>query len=44
MEAPLVKRYGLRDDQFVRIENLLPRRPSSVGRDSDKGTGCLSRL
>ena len=32
-----MKRYGLRDDQFVRIEKLLPGRPGSVGRTSDKG-------
>ena len=32
-----MKRYGLRDDQFARIEMLLPRRPNTVGRDSDKG-------
>ena len=27
-----MKRYGLRDDQFARIENLLPGRPGTVGR------------
>jgi transposase len=32
-----MKRYGLRDDQFARIENLLPGRPGSVGRDSVGG-------
>ena len=32
-----MKRYGLRDDQFARIENLLPGRPGSVGRNSDLG-------
>ena len=32
-----MKRYGLRDDQFVRIENLLPGRPGTVGRDSEHG-------
>lgn len=32
-----MKRYGLRDDQFARIENLLPGRPGSVGRSSDLG-------
>lgn len=32
-----MKRYGLRDDQFARIENLLPGRPGSVGRNSAKG-------
>jgi transposase len=30
-------RYGLRDDQFARIENLLPGRPGHVGRDSVVG-------
>jgi transposase len=33
----MVRRYGLRDDQFVRIENLLPGRPGHVGRNSEKG-------
>lgn len=32
-----MKRYGLRDDQFTRIENLLPGRPGHVGRNSEKG-------
>jgi transposase len=32
-----VKRYGLRDDQFVRIEMLLPGRPGTVGRNSAGG-------
>jgi transposase len=32
-----MKRYGLRDDQFARIENLLPGRPGSVGRRSVVG-------
>ena len=32
-----MKRYGLRDDQFARIEMLLPGRPGSVGRNSDGG-------
>ena len=32
-----MKRYGLRDDQFARIENLLPGRPGYVGRDSVVG-------
>jgi hypothetical protein len=27
-----MKRYGLRDDQFARIETLLPGRPGTVGR------------
>ena len=33
----MVKRYGLRDDRFARIENLLPGRPGHVGRSSEKG-------
>ena len=33
----MVGRYGLRDDQFARMEELLPGRPGSVGRDSDRG-------
>ena len=32
-----MKRYGLRDDQFARIEILLPGRPGTVGRNSDGG-------
>jgi transposase len=32
-----MKRYGLRDDQFARIENLLPGRPGYVGRSSVVG-------
>ena len=32
-----MKRYGLRDDQFTRIEHLLPGRPGSVGRTSEVG-------
>src|ERR1035441_11115575 len=32
-----MKRYGLRDDQFARIEARLPGRPGSVGRNSDRG-------
>jgi serine/threonine-protein kinase PknG len=32
-----MKRYGLRDDQFARIEQLLPGRPGYVGRNSEKG-------
>ena len=31
------KRYALRDDQFARIEFLLPGRPGSVGRNSELG-------
>ena len=33
----MVKRYGLRDDQFARIEPMLPGRPGHVGRDSVLG-------
>lgn len=32
-----MKRYGLRDDQFARIEHLLPGRFGYVGRNSEKG-------
>lgn len=32
-----MKRYGLRDDHFVRIEMLLPGCADSVGRNSEKG-------
>jgi transposase len=32
-----MRRYALRDDQFERIEYLLPGRPGSVGRSSAKG-------
>src|SRR6202158_3611852 len=32
-----MKRYGLRDDQFARIEPLLPGRPGTVGRSSELG-------
>ena len=32
-----MKRYRLRDDQFARIENLLPGRPGYVGRSSVVG-------
>lgn len=30
-------RYGLRDDQFGQIENLLPSHPGKVGRNCDFG-------
>ena len=30
-------RHALRDDQFARIEHLLPGRPGTVGRNSDLG-------
>ena len=32
-----MRRYGLRDDQFARIENLLPGRAGHVGRNSERG-------
>ena len=32
-----LRRYGLRDDQFARIEHLLPGRPGHVGRNSALG-------
>src|SRR6266852_6875851 len=32
-----MKRYGLRDDQFARMESLLPGRPGTVGRSSELG-------
>ena len=32
-----MKRYGLRDDQFARVEMLLPGRPGTVGRNSEGG-------
>ena len=32
-----MNRHGLRDDQFARIEQLLPGRPGYVGRNSDRG-------
>ena len=32
-----MKRYGLRDDQFARIESLLPGSPGTVGRSSALG-------
>ena len=32
-----MKRYGLRDNQFARIEHLLPGRPGSVGKTSAVG-------
>lgn len=32
-----MERHALRDDQFARIENLLPGRPGTVGRNSDLG-------
>ena len=35
-----MKRYGLRDDPFARIETLLPGRPGTVGRSRELGN-CL---
>src|SRR6478609_358474 len=32
-----MERHALRDDQFARIEYLLPGRPGTVGRNSDLG-------
>jgi len=32
-----MKRYGLRDDHFARIESLLPGRPGTVRRSSELG-------
>ena len=32
-----MERYGLRDDQFARMEKLLPGRPGTVGRNSVLG-------
>ena len=32
-----MERHALRDDQFARIEQLLPGRPGTVGRDSELG-------
>ena len=37
MEDFALKRCGLRDDQFARIENLLLGRLGSVGRNREKG-------
>jgi transposase len=36
MEATM-ERHALRDDQFARIEHLLPGRPGTVGRNSEVG-------
>jgi hypothetical protein len=36
-----MKRYGLRDEQFARIETLLPGRPGTVGRSSELGNRLL---
>ena len=32
-----MERHGLRDGQFARIENLLPGRPGTVGRNNEVG-------
>ena len=32
-----MRRYGVRDDQFARIEHFLPGRPGHVGRNSELG-------
>ena len=32
-----MRRYGLRDDEFARIDHLLPGRPGHVGRNSALG-------
>ena len=32
-----MKRYGLRDDQFARVETLLPGQPGKPGRNSQGG-------
>ena len=37
VEGFAMKRYGLRDDQFARVEMLLPGRPGTVGRNSEGG-------
>jgi len=36
-EGFAMRRYALRDDQFARIERLLPGRPGHVGRNSELG-------
>ena len=36
-EGIQMERYGLRDDQFARMEHLLPGRPGHVGRNSVLG-------
>ena len=38
-----MKRHGLRDGQFARIENLLPGRPGTAGRNSDRGQPAVCR-
>src|SRR5664279_3624247 len=36
-----MERHALRDDQFARIEHLLPGRPGTVGRNSDLGNRLI---
>jgi hypothetical protein len=36
-----MKRCGLRDDQFLRIEHLLPGRPGHVGRNSVEAADAI---
>jgi hypothetical protein len=38
----LMERHALRDDQFARIEHMLPGRPGTVGRNSDLGNRLSS--
>jgi hypothetical protein len=37
MKEATMEHYALRDDQFARIERLLPGRPGTVGRYSELG-------
>jgi len=37
-----MERHALRDDQFARIEHMLPGRPGTVGRNSDLGNRLSS--
>jgi hypothetical protein len=38
-----MERHALRDDQFARIEKLLPGRPGTVGRNSELGNRLTDR-
>jgi hypothetical protein len=38
-----MERYGLRDDQFSRIEALLPAVPVRLAAIANLATACLSR-
>ena len=38
-----MRRYGLRDEEFARIEHLLPGRPGHVGRDGKFRSGASWR-